>query len=211
VIRVLDPSLVCTARSVQPARPPSPRPVATSTRPSPDGAPDIGVTVPGCCTLLLADASGAASHIGKRPLISGGPHETLFQPDNLGKSTQGLPKATPEAETNTVRSRRRTTNRLSDRQVAALVDGYLAGATAYELADRFGIHRVTVSAHLHRQGVVLRRQGLDTESTAQALRLYQDEWSVARIGERLGVEGGTVWTALKAEGVRMRDAHGRER
>jgi hypothetical protein len=30
---------------------------------------------------------------------------------------------------------------------------YQAGATVYELATRFKIHRVTVSEHLHRQGV----------------------------------------------------------
>lgn len=40
---------------------------------------------------------------------------------------------------------------LSSEQVAALVEGYQAGATVYELASRFKIHRVTVSQHLHRQ------------------------------------------------------------
>jgi hypothetical protein len=37
--------------------------------------------------------------------------------------------------------------KLSTPEVAALVDSYRAGATVYELATRFGIHRVTVSAH----------------------------------------------------------------
>jgi hypothetical protein len=91
-----------------------------------------------------------------------------------------------------------------------LVDGYLAGATVYELAARFGIHRVTVSAHLHRQGVTVRRQGLDAEGVAHAVRLYEDGWSVARIGDRLGVDATTAWTALKAHGIAMRDTHARE-
>jgi hypothetical protein len=43
-----------------------------------------------------------------------------------------------------------------------------------------------------------------------AVRLYEDGWSVARIGERLGVDGTTAWTAIKAQGTRMRDAHRRE-
>jgi hypothetical protein len=89
-------------------------------------------------------------------------------------------------------------------------EGYLAGATVYELAARFGIHRVTVSTHLHRQGITVRCQGLDTEGIAQAVRLYQEGWSVARVGERLGVDGGTVWTALRTQGITMRDTHGRE-
>jgi len=100
--------------------------------------------------------------------------------------------------------------RLSERQVAALVDAYRAGATVYELAVRFGIHRVTVSAHLHRQGVTVRRQGLDGEGVAHAIRLYEDGWSLTRIGGRLDVNPTTVWTALKAQGIAMRDTHGRE-
>lgn len=91
-----------------------------------------------------------------------------------------------------------------------LVDAYRAGATVYELAARFGIHRVTVSAHLHRQGVTVRRQGLDDEGVAHAIRLYEDGWSLTRIGGRLDVDPTTVWTALKAQGVTMRDTHGRE-
>ena len=64
--------------------------------------------------------------------------------------------------------------------------------------------------HLHRQGITVRRQGLDPEGIAHAVRLYQEGWSVARVGERLGVDGGTVWTALRTQGITMRDTHGRE-
>jgi hypothetical protein len=100
---------------------------------------------------------------------------------------------------------------LSALDVAALVDGYVAGATVYELAARFELHRVTVSAHLHRQGVVMRRRGLDPGRVNEAARLYAGGWSVARVGARLDVDGGTVWATLRARGVRMRDCHGRDR
>jgi hypothetical protein len=113
--------------------------------------------------------------------------------------------------TETVRVRHRTATRLSERQIAAIVDGYLAGATVYELAGRFGIHRVTVSAHLHRQGILIRQRGLDDEDVDHAVHLYAQGWSVARIGTRLGVDGGTAWSALRMRGVRMRDTHGRQR
>jgi transposase-like protein len=43
--------------------------------------------------------------------------------------------------------------RLSDEQVAKLVDRYQAGATINALAKHFEIHRTTVSLHLLRQGV----------------------------------------------------------
>jgi hypothetical protein len=46
--------------------------------------------------------------------------------------------------------------KLRAEQVQELVEAYEAGATVYQLAERFKIHRVTVSAHLHRQGVRMR-------------------------------------------------------
>ena len=126
------------------------------------------------------------------------------------RSLHRLPKAIDERSADTVRVRRRTATRLSASQVGALVDAYQAGQTVYQLAARFDIHRATVSAHLPRQGIPLRRQGLDSEGVAHAVRLHEDGCSVARIGDRLGVDGTTAWTAIKAQGVRTRDAHGRE-
>jgi lambda repressor-like predicted transcriptional regulator len=127
------------------------------------------------------------------------------------KRLHRLPKAAVEGVADTVRFRRRNATRLSRSQVAALVDGYRAGQTVYELAAGFNIHRTTVSAHLHRQGITMRRQGLNDESVAHAVRRYEDGWSVARIGDRLGVDATTAWTAIKAQGIRVRDPHGRER
>jgi DNA-binding IclR family transcriptional regulator len=88
---------------------------------------------------------------------------------------------------------------------------YQAGATVYELAARFKIHRATVSEHLHSLGVAMRRRGLDQGQVDQAATLYAQGWSVARIGGQFRVDGGTVWLALRAAGVQLRDTHGRER
>lgn len=104
---------------------------------------------------------------------------------------------------------RRTARRLSDGDVAELVTRYQEGATVYDLAERFSIHRTTVSGHLHRRGVKLRGLSLDRRPVGVATRLYQQGWSAARIGSHLGVDGSTVWRALRARGVRMRDTHGR--
>ena len=101
--------------------------------------------------------------------------------------------------------------RLSESDVTELVTRYREGATVYDLAERFGIHRTTVSGHLHRRGVVMRRLGLDEQQVDLAIRLYEQGWSVARISSHCGTNGGTVWLALRARGVRLRDAHGRER
>jgi DNA invertase Pin-like site-specific DNA recombinase len=46
--------------------------------------------------------------------------------------------------------------RLKPDEIDALVRAYEGGATVYELATRFKIHRTTVSEHLHHQGVKMR-------------------------------------------------------
>jgi predicted DNA-binding protein YlxM (UPF0122 family) len=96
-------------------------------------------------------------------------------------------------------------------QLADLVAGYESGATVYELAVRFKIHRQTVSQHLHRQGVKVRNQGLDDHQIESAIQLYERGWSLAHIAERYQVHASTVWRMFQARGIRMRDTHGRAR
>jgi Putative ATPase subunit of terminase (gpP-like) len=104
-----------------------------------------------------------------------------------------------------------TARRLSEVEVTELEDRYRSGATVYDLGKRFGIHRTTVSGHLHRRGVKMRGQSLDERQVDAAIQLYEQGWSTARIGRHLAVNGSTVWLALTVRGVRMRDPHGRER
>jgi len=103
----------------------------------------------------------------------------------------------------------RVVRRLSHQQVAALVKEYQAGATAYELSQRFNIHRETVSLHLHRQAVKMRGQGLNEPQVMSAARLYEQGWSCARIARHYNVNPGTIWLRLHAIGVQMRDPRGR--
>ncbi len=86
----------------------------------------------------------------------------------------------------------RQQHRLNTAQQAQLVAGYEAGATVYELADQFKINRRTVSHHLKRQGVTLRRQPPAIEEVDQMVRLYESGLSLARVGEQLGLWLGSV-------------------
>jgi lambda repressor-like predicted transcriptional regulator len=121
-----------------------------------------------------------------------------------------LPKVSDRATGTTLRKRQRVV-KLSPEQVADLITAYQDGQTVYDLAARFNIHRVTVSAHLHRHGIPLRRQGLDRAGIDHAARLYTEGTSLARIGTRFNVDAHTIRTALKARGIPMRDTHGRDR
>jgi DNA-binding CsgD family transcriptional regulator len=77
-----------------------------------------------------------------------------------------------------------------------------------ELGSEFGIHRTTVSSHLTEQGVPTRRRGLDQEQTAEALQLYEQGWSSARLGDRFDVSADTVLTLLRRAGTSIRPRRG---
>jgi hypothetical protein len=66
-------------------------------------------------------------------------------------------------------------------EIVGLVDAYTQGGTIDELATTFGIHRTTVMAHLERQGAP-RRSSIVTGNIDEATRLYEEGWSLTRIG-----------------------------
>jgi hypothetical protein len=90
---------------------------------------------------------------------------------------------------------------LDARQVQELIDGYQAGATVYELGNRFGISRQTVGKILHRHDVRMRGRGLPPEQIDEAVRLYEGGWSLARIGDHMAVDPTTVLNRLRERGV----------
>ena len=98
--------------------------------------------------------------------------------------------------------------KLTADQRAQLLERYRKGERAYELAAEFGINRKTVAEILVRAGQ-RRPRSMTNEERAEAIKLYAQGWSCARIGKHLGRNHGTVWLALKAAGVKLRDEHGR--
>jgi hypothetical protein len=70
---------------------------------------------------------------------------------------------------------------------------YRDGATVCELAERFSIHRTTVSGHLHHRGIKMRGHSLDERQAGVAIKLYEQGWST------LG-SGGTWASTAAASG-----------
>lgn len=101
-------------------------------------------------------------------------------------------------------SLRQVQARLTERHELDLVAAYRSGSSMNDLAAAFKIHRRTVRAVLTRHGVETRTRGLTDDQVSEAARLYEAGWSVARLGERYGVNGTTVWTCLRREGVALR-------
>jgi hypothetical protein len=149
----------------------------------------------------------AARACGRRKIILGGADEALLEP--LGFWTKAVRlrqlalttvrpegNAGPGSGQSGLRTKRRSgSSRCTGRE-----------RWVKELAREFGVHRVSVTALLQRHGVALRPVGLSPEQVTEASRRYGESWSVARLGETFGVDGTTVWRALKLVGVVMRAA-----
>jgi tRNA U34 5-methylaminomethyl-2-thiouridine-forming methyltransferase MnmC len=116
-----------------------------------------------------------------------------------------VPKGPLEAIPRTTRQNQR---RLRRPEIDELVAGYQAGATTYELAERFRLHRVTVSAVLRRNGVALRAQPLSPTQIATATQFYHEGLSLLKVGERVGCDAETVRQALTKAGVGIRPRNG---
>jgi DNA-directed RNA polymerase specialized sigma24 family protein len=143
--------------------------------------------------------------------VRGAYSNTKSQVRALEELREKLPSLdTPEPPSIT-RDRPRRARQLRTDQIEQLIADYQSGATVYELADRFGIERRTVSNILHRHGVPMRRRGLSPDQADHAIHLYNLGWSLARVGEHLGVNHTTVLTKLRERGIPTRDTHGRPR
>lgn len=93
---------------------------------------------------------------------------------------------------------------LSDERMAELLADYAAGLNMRPLARKYGIHRVTVAAHLRRAGVELRYRGLSAEQVKEAAQRYREGWSLQRLAGCYECTAETVRQAFKAEDVIMR-------
>lgn len=78
------------------------------------------------------------------------------------------------------------------------------------LATTYGVRRSTISELLlTREGVPRWEQRtISLDESQQAVRLYAQGWSLARIGAELGFDGETIRTHLNRGGVVIRSTHG---
>jgi hypothetical protein len=98
----------------------------------------------------------------------------------------------------------RTARQLRPVEVDELVQGYEAGATVFQLGDRFGIDRRTVGKHLRARGIDTTPPGLRPDDIPRAAELYRAGWSLARISREFDTTHMTVRARLLEAGVVMR-------
>lgn len=84
-------------------------------------------------------------------------YNTKTQAGQLEALIAKLPDPSSPAPPLRVRPQVRTARQLDARQIAQLIAGYRAGATVFELGERFGINRRTVGIILGRNAVRTRK------------------------------------------------------
>ncbi len=131
---------------------------------------------------------------------------------NRGERLRWLLEMVPSTPQGSIsRTIKQKQRRLRGAEIDKLVAGYLVGATVYELAEQFGVHRSTVSELLERRGVTRRFGPLSPAQVAMATSLYGEGLSLATVGQQLGCHATTVRDALAKVGVEIRPRNGWDR
>lgn len=121
----------------------------------------------------------------------------------------GPPRLAAPSTASTAPSKRAI--RLNPSQVARLVRSYQDGATVYDLANTFAIHRTTATNHLKQAGIRMRGLPPDEPTVDQMAQLYLSGLSLEKISLRTGYSAATVRTHIRSRGIATRDTHGRSR
>ena len=103
----------------------------------------------------------------------------------------------------------RRARKLSEGEIDMVMRAYLQGATVYELAKQFGIHRATIGKHLRSRGIDTTPRAISLEDEERVVELYKKGWSTERIAFKFNTSARSVRARLLSNGVRMRDTHSR--
>ena len=87
-----------------------------------------------------------------------------------------------------------------------LLDAYASGMPVKQIAERFGVHRTTITQIAASAGVTMRNQPLSPAVQEEASCLYDSGLSLAQVAERLKVAPSAVRTAVLATGRTIRPA-----
>lgn len=93
--------------------------------------------------------------------------------------------------------------------MARIVADYKSGVPSTQLARSLGVGKAGVLGILRDHGVQLRMRPMTDNEVKEAVRLYQEGWSLARVGRQLGRDHSAISDALERLGVPRRDTHGR--
>lgn len=100
--------------------------------------------------------------------------------------------------------------RLSELDIDALVQDYLAGSSIDSLAARLSVNRTTIISHLDRRDIERRRvvRKMTDQSVRQAARHYDAGASLTAVASLVGVDTRTLAREFRRAGVDIRPRRG---
>lgn len=103
-----------------------------------------------------------------------------------------------------------TRKRLGSEITPQLVADYEAGQSTPALMKRYKLGKGTVLKILNEAGVVRKQRHPSPEQVDEIVELYQQGWSLVRIGEYVDFDQSAVWHWLKERGVKRRKSWERD-
>ena len=110
-------------------------------------------------------------------------------------------RAVPIERTDRVHNIRR---RLGPETIARVVADYQAGASTPTLMKRYKISKGAVLRLLQDHGIAMRHQPMTEQEITVATQLYEQGWSLARVGEHFSRNPSTIQGMLRRAGVARR-------
>jgi lambda repressor-like predicted transcriptional regulator len=91
----------------------------------------------------------------------------------------------------------RSVKTLSADEIDQLVKDYRTARSIYVLAERYGVHRNTVAAHLKARGIALGKSSLSSKEVERVRQLNENGLPLNAIGRAIGRDPKTVKNALQ--------------
>lgn len=84
----------------------------------------------------------------------------------------------------------------------------MSGIPVKQIAERFGVHRTTITKIVTRAGAKVRSQPFTSSTRDDARRLYDIGRSLAQVAEQLGISASAVRSAVLVTGSTLRPTGG---
>ena len=93
-------------------------------------------------------------------------------------------------------------------EIAQMITDYTEHKmTVYQLAEKYGCHRTTISKRLKENGVEVSVKRLNSQQVKDIAKLYQTGLTAEHIAKSYNVDTSTILRTLRNAGVTMRKRH----
>ena len=94
--------------------------------------------------------------------------------------------------------------KLTDDEILQVIKDYQNGMNIYQLADKYGCHRLNISTQLKKHDVEVTTRKIDSKNISEIVHLYEGGMNTTQLAKQFGVACPTIIKYLHEKGVKMR-------